>query len=60
LRLFEQKISLITIKRDLDYLTEIKYLERKGKGRATFYEKTNPGLLFLPLNASQSKSCSLK
>jgi len=51
LKLLNEKISLITIKRDLDYLTGIKYIERKGNGRSTFYEKTNLGLLFLPVDA---------
>jgi len=53
LKLLNQSISLITIKRDLDYLTSIKYLERKGKGRSTFYEKTTLGILFSPVDSSE-------
>lgn len=46
-----QKISLITIKRDLDNLVLLKYLERKGNGRSTVYEKTILGVLFFPVDA---------
>ncbi|MCX6754610.1 MAG: Fic family protein [Candidatus Nomurabacteria bacterium] len=48
---FNQKVSLITIKRDLDSLVLLKYLNRKGKGRSTVYEKTTVGVLFFPLDA---------
>lgn len=53
LRLFKQKVSLVTIKRDLENLVELKYLERKGKGRGTVYEKTILGMLFTPVDASK-------
>lgn len=48
-----QKVSLVTIKRDLDNLVLLKYLERKGKGRSTVYEKTILGILFFPIDASK-------
>lgn len=48
-----QKVSLITIKRDLDNLVLLKYLKRKGKGRSTVYEKTILGVLFFPIDASK-------
>lgn len=48
-----QKVSLVTIKRDLDNLVLLKYLERKGKGRSTVYEKTILGVLFFPIDASK-------
>ncbi len=48
-----ERVSLITVKRDLDYLTTLKYLERKGKGRSTFYLKTILGTLFTPINAEE-------
>lgn len=48
----KQKVSLITIKRDLDYLTDLEYLKRKGKGRSTVYQKTIKGTLFSPVNLS--------
>jgi Fic family protein len=48
-----QKVSLITIKRDLDNLVILKYLERKGKGRSTIYEKTILGVLLSPVDASK-------
>lgn len=51
-KLLNENFSLITIKRDLDYLVEIKYLERNGKGRSTKYKKTICGLLFMPIDAS--------
>jgi Fic family protein len=47
----KQKVSLITIKRDLDYLVDYKYLKRKGRGRSTVYQKTVLGLLFSPIDA---------
>lgn len=50
---FNQKVSLITIKRDLDNLVLLKYLERKGKGRSTIYEKTILGILLSPIDASK-------
>jgi len=53
LKLLNQKISLITIKRDLDHLVVLKYLERKGEGRSTVYEKTILGMLFSPVDASK-------
>jgi len=46
----KRKISLITIKRDLDYLVKYKYLKRKGKGRSTVYCKTIYGMLFSPVD----------
>ena len=52
LQLLNQKVSLVTIKRDLDQLVLLKYLERKGSGRATVYEKTILGMLFSPVDAS--------
>lgn len=53
LKALNENISLITIKRDLDYLVELKYLERKGKGRGTVYKKTILGVLFSPVDASK-------
>jgi Fic family protein len=53
LKVLEQKISLVTIKRDLEDLVKLKYLERKGKGRSTVYEKTNLGILLSPVDASK-------
>lgn len=53
LKIFEQKVSLITIKRDLECLVALKYLERKGKGRSTVYEKTTLGILLSPIDASK-------
>ena len=52
----KQKISLVTIKRDLDYLTDFEYLKRKGKGRSTVYQKTIKGTLFSPANLSEYDS----
>ncbi|MBI2627806.1 hypothetical protein HYW72_02650 [Candidatus Nomurabacteria bacterium] len=52
-KLLDGSVSLVTIKRDLERLSELKYLERKGKGRATSYEKTILGLLFSPVDASK-------
>lgn len=52
----KQKVSLITIKRDLDYLTDSEYLKRKGKGRSTVYQKTVKGTLFSPANLSEYDS----
>lgn len=52
-KVFNQEVSLVTIKRDLDYLVLLKYLERKGKGRSTGYEKTILGMLFSPVDASK-------
>ena len=49
----KQKVSLVTIKRDLDYLTDFGYLERKGGGRSTVYQKTIKGTLFSPANLSE-------
>lgn len=49
----KQKISLVTIKRDLDYLVDFKYLKRNGRGRSTVYQKTIFGVLFSPINASE-------
>ncbi|MDD5721415.1 MAG: Fic family protein [Candidatus Pacebacteria bacterium] len=48
----KQKVSLITIKRDLDYLSKAEYLKRKGKGRSTVYQKTIKGILFSPVDLS--------
>ncbi len=48
----KQKVSLVTIKRDLDHLVSLKYLERKGSGRSTFYEKTTLGFLLSPVDVS--------
>lgn len=53
LNILNQKISLITIKRDLDILVEYKYLERIGKGRSTQYKKTILGMLFSPVDAKK-------
>ena len=53
LKVLSEKISLVTIKRDLEYLVELKYLDRKGKGRGTVYEKTILGVLFSPIDASK-------
>ena len=53
LKLLSQKVSLITIKRELDHLVELKYLERKGEGRSTVYGKTILGMLFSPVDASK-------
>ena len=50
----QQKVSLITVKRDLDYLVELKYLRRKGKGRSTVYQKTIKGVLFSRSSASRA------
>jgi Fic family protein len=52
LKVLNQKISLITVKRDLDYLVLLKYLKRKGQGRSTGYEKTMLGMLLSPVDAS--------
>ncbi|MFA6301076.1 MAG: Fic family protein [Candidatus Paceibacterota bacterium] len=52
----KQKVSLITIKRDLDYLTNAEYLKRKGKGRSTVYQKTIKGTLFSPADPSEYDS----
>lgn len=49
----KQKVSLITIKRDLNYLVDFKYLKRKGKGRSTVYQKTVLGVLSSPIDASE-------
>lgn len=51
LKILGQKISLVTIKRDLESLIVLKYLERKGKGRSTVYEKTTLGMLLSPVDA---------
>lgn len=52
-KILNQKISLVTIKRDLDHLVDLKYLERVGKGRSTTYVKTITGMLFSPVDASE-------
>jgi Fic family protein len=52
-KILGQKVSLVTIKRDLDNLVLLKYLERKGKGRSTIYEKTVLGVLLSPVDASK-------
>lgn len=52
----KENVSLVTIKRDLDYLTNLKYLERRGKGRSTSYLKTTLGVLFNPVNAKEYNS----
>lgn len=49
-KIFGEKVSLITIKRDLEGLVSLKYLERKGKGRSTVYEKTTLGMLLSPID----------
>ncbi|HPS21373.1 MAG TPA: Fic family protein [Candidatus Paceibacterota bacterium] len=49
----KQKISLVTIKRDLDYLVSFDYLERIGKGRATVYQKTMQGILLSPVDVAK-------
>jgi len=49
----KQKISLVTIKRDLDYLSDSGYLKREGKGRSTVYHKTMKGVLFSPVDVSE-------
>ncbi len=53
LKILGEKVSLITIKRDLESLVVLKYLERKGKGRSTVYEKTTLGMLLSPVDASK-------
>jgi Fic family protein len=53
LKLLNQGVSLVTIKRDLENLVLLKYLDRKGKGRSTVYEKTVLGVLFSPVDASK-------
>jgi len=53
LKILGEKVSLITIKRDLESLVSSKYLERKGKGRSTVYVKTTLGILLSPINASK-------
>lgn len=53
LKILGQKVSLVTIKRDLENLVLLKYLERKGKGRSTVYEKTTLGMLLSPIDASK-------
>jgi len=53
LKVLNEKISLITIKRDLEYLVKLKYLTRNGKGRGTVYQKTIVGVLFSPIDASK-------
>jgi len=53
LKILDQRVSLVTIKRDLESLVELKYLERKGKGRSTIYEKTTLGVLLSPIDASK-------
>lgn len=53
LKILGQKVSLVTIKRDLESLVSLKYLERKGKGRSTVYEKTTLGMLLSPVDASK-------
>lgn len=45
-----KKISLITIKRDLDILVNNRYLERIGKGRSVVYVKTIKGSLLTPVD----------
>jgi len=44
----EGTASLVTIKRDLDALTESGYCLREGRGPATVYRKTVRGLLYTP------------
>ena len=53
LKLLNQKTSLVTIKRDLDYLVLLNYLGREGGGRSTVYRKTIIGTLFSPIDASK-------
>jgi Fic family protein len=52
-KILNQDISLITIKRDLDNLVSLTYLEREGKGRSTTYKKTTLGMLLSPVDASK-------
>ncbi|OGI94465.1 hypothetical protein A3A03_02825 [Candidatus Nomurabacteria bacterium RIFCSPLOWO2_01_FULL_40_18] len=52
-KLLDSGVSLVTVKRDLEYLVGLKYLERKGKGRSTSYEKTTLGVLFSPIDPSK-------
>jgi Fic family protein len=59
LKILGQKISLVTIKRDLESLIIFKYLERKGKGRSTVYEKTTLGILLSPVDASKYNEIDL-
>lgn len=42
------EVSLVTIKRDLDKLTDSGYSVREGRGPATTYRKTIYGLLYTP------------
>ena len=48
----KEKISLVTIKRDLEFLFKNEYLKREGKGRSVIYCKTIKGLLFSPVSIS--------
>lgn len=50
--ILNEKVSLVTIKRDLENLVVLKYLERKGRGRSITYEKTIMGMLFSPVDVS--------
>jgi len=52
LHILPLKVSLVTIKRDLDHLVDLKYLERIGRGRSTAYTKTILGVLFSPVDVS--------
>ncbi len=53
LNILDQKVSLVTIKRDLESLVELGYLERLGKGRSTVYKKTILGVLLSPVDVSK-------
>lgn len=45
-----QKISIVTISRDLSELTELKYLQRNGSGRSTKYSLSTETLFFRPID----------
>ncbi len=45
--------SLITVKRDLDVLTELGYCTREGAGRATGYRLTQHGVLLRPFDLNE-------
>jgi Fic family protein len=53
LNILTEKASLVTIKRDLEYLVDLKYIERVGKGRSTTYIKTTLGILFCPVDVTE-------
>ncbi len=48
----KKDVSLVTVKRDLSYLSSIGFIEKQGLGRSTTYKKTTLGNLFCPINPS--------